>query len=134
MLLLLDVLLMPFNLVLFKSLLIGKFNGVSRCKQLGVQKLLLIEKSIVLMSWGLLTEIFWCNIFIDINRNLAESCLIDFVYFDVNFVKTLLSRLRSREGFLLVPSTDCCRSYKALEYLINPSLKSYWHFLSRSSF
>ena len=83
---------------------------------------------------GLLTEIFWCNIFIDINRDLVESYLIDFVYSDVNFVKPLLSRLRSREGLLLFPSTDYRRSYKALEYLINPSLKSYWHFLSRSSF
>ena len=73
MLLLQVVLLMPFNLVLFKSLLIGKFNGVSRCKQLGVQKLLLIEKSIVLMSWDfslkfsgaifllILTEIWWSH-------------------------------------------------------------------------
>ena len=52
MLVLQDVLLMSFNLVLFKSLLIGKFNGVSRCKELGVEKHLLIEKSIVVMSWG----------------------------------------------------------------------------------
>ena len=49
MLLLQDVLLMSFNLVLFKSLFIGKFSGVSRCKQLGVEKLLLIENSIVVM-------------------------------------------------------------------------------------
>ena len=46
-----DVLLMSFNLVLFKSLLIGKFNCVSRRKQLGVEKLLLIENYIVVMSW-----------------------------------------------------------------------------------
>ena len=51
MLLLQDLLLMSFNLVLFKSWLIKKFNGVSRCKQLGVEKLLSIEKSIVVMSW-----------------------------------------------------------------------------------
>ena len=51
MLVLQDVLLMSFNLVLFKSLLIGKFNCVSRRKQLGVEKLLLIENYIVVMSW-----------------------------------------------------------------------------------
>ena len=51
MLVLQDVLLMSFNLVLFKSLLIEKFNCVSRRKQLGVEKLLLIENYIVVMSW-----------------------------------------------------------------------------------
>ena len=51
MLVLQDVLLMSFNLVLFKSLLIGKFNCVSRRKQLGFEKLLLIENYIVVMSW-----------------------------------------------------------------------------------
>ena len=50
MLLLQGVLLMSFNLVLFKSLLIGKFNGVFRCKPTGVEKVLLIEESIVVMS------------------------------------------------------------------------------------
>ena len=52
MLLLQDVLLMSFNLVLFKSLLIG----ISKCKQLGVEKLLLIEKFIVVMLWDFSLE------------------------------------------------------------------------------
>ena len=41
---------MSFNLVLLQSLLIGKFNGVSRCEQLGVEKLLLIEKSFLCLE------------------------------------------------------------------------------------
>ena len=47
---------MSFNLVLLQSLLIGKVNGVSRCEQLGVEKLLLIEKSIFFMSWDFSLE------------------------------------------------------------------------------
>ena len=99
MLLLQDVLLMLFNLVLFKSLLIG----VSRCKQLGVEKLLLIEKFIVVMLWDFSLG-FSVAICLSIlrERDWAESYLTGFVYSDVNFVKPLLSCLRFHECILLV--------------------------------
>ena len=46
-------------------LLIGKVNGVSRCKQLGLEKLLLILKSIVVMLWDFSLE-FSVAIFLSI--------------------------------------------------------------------
>ena len=60
---------------------------------------------------------FSVAIFLSILTERFGGVMIDFVYSDVNFVKLLLSCLRSREGLLLVSSTDYCRSCKALEYL-----------------
>ena len=58
MLLLQYILLMWVNLVLFKLLLIGKFNYVSKCKQLVIEKLLLTEKSTVVMSYDFSPKFF----------------------------------------------------------------------------
>ena len=67
---------------------------------------------------------FSVAIFLSILTERFDEVMLDFVYTDVNFVKLLLSRLRSHEGLLLVSSTDYYRSCKALEYLTHPSLKS----------
>ena len=76
MLVLQDVLLMSFNLVLFKSLLIGKFNCVSRRKQLGVEKLLLIENYIVVMSWDFSLK-FSVAIFLSILTERFGGVMLD---------------------------------------------------------
>ena len=76
MLVLQDVLLMSFNLVLFKSLLIEKFNCVSRRKQLGVEKLLLIENYIVVMSWDFSLK-FSVAIFLSILTERFGGVMLD---------------------------------------------------------
>ena len=80
------------------------------------------------MPWDFSLK-FSVAIFLSILTERFGGVMLDFVDSDVNFVKPLLSRLRSHGGLLLVPSTDYSRSYETLEYLTHPLLKSYWHIL-----